>query len=74
MKANIPLSFNSIMEVDLSEIKESDLFDELEERGYEVIEEGTREAIEDIYIAKINGFDDKFLIKELIYKTIGRIL
>lgn len=39
MKANIPLSFNSIMEVDLSEIEDAILFEELEERGYEVVEE-----------------------------------
>ena len=74
MKTKINLSFNSEMEIDLSEIKDADLFEELEERGYEVIEEGTKELIEDIYIANINDLNDRVLIKELIYNTIGRIL
>lgn len=74
MKTKINLSFNSKMEIDLSEIKDKVLFEELEERGYEVIEEGTKELIEDIYIANINDLNDKKLIKDLIYNTIGRIL
>lgn len=74
MKTKINLSFNSEMEIDLSEIKDADLFEELEERGYDVVEEGTKELIEDIYIANINDLNDKKLIKDLIYNTIGRIL
>ena len=52
MKANIPLSFNSVMEVDLSEIEDAILFEELEERYYEVVDQGTIALIEEIYNAK----------------------
>lgn len=74
MKANIPLSFNSIMEVDLSEIEDAILFEELEERGYEVVEEGVVSLIEEIYNAKRleKPYDD--LLEKLIDNTIARIL
>jgi len=74
MKANIPLSFNSIMEVDLSEIEDAILFEELEERGFDVVEEGVVSLIEEIYNAKRleKPYDD--LLEKLIDNTIARIL
>ena len=74
MKANIPLSFNSIMEVDLSEIEDAILFEELEERGFDVVEEGVISLIEEIYNAKRleKPYDD--LLEKLIDNTIARIL
>ena len=74
MKANIPLSFNSVMEVDLSEIEDAILFEELEERGFDVVEEGVISLIEEIYNAKRleKPYDD--LLEKLIDNTIARIL
>ena len=74
MKANIPLSFNSIMEVDLSEIEDAILFEELEERYYEVVDQGTIALIEEIYNAKKLDKPYDHLLNKLIENTTGRIL
>jgi hypothetical protein len=74
MKANIPLSFNSIMEVDLSEIEDAILFEELEERYYEVVDQGTIALIEEIYNAKKLEKPYEHLLNKLIENTTGRIL
>ena len=74
MKANIPLSFNSIMEVDLSEIEDAILFEELEERYYEAVDQGTIALIEEIYNAKKLEKPYELLLNKLIENTTGRIL
>lgn len=74
MKAEIPLSFNSVMEVDLSEIKDAILFEELEERYYEVVDLGTIALIEEIYNAKKLEKPYEELLNKLIEDTTGRIL
>jgi hypothetical protein len=74
MKANIPLSFNSIMEVDLSEIEDAILFEELEERYYEAVDQGTIALIEEIYNAKKLEKPYDILLNKLIENTTGRIL
>lgn len=74
MKTKINLSFNSEMEIDLSEIKDADLFEELEERGYDVVEEGTKALIEAIYDAKRMEKPYDHLLEKLIDQTIARIL
>lgn len=74
MKTKINLSFNSEMEIDLSEIRDADLFEELEERGYDVIEEGTKALIEEIYNAKKLNKPYEHLLTKLIEETTGRIL
>jgi hypothetical protein len=74
MKANIPLSFNSIMEVDLSEIEDAILFEELEERYYEAVDQGTIALIEEIYNAKKLDKPYEHLLNKLIENTTGRIL
>ncbi len=74
MKANIPLSFNSVMEVDLSEIEDAILFEELEERYYEAVDQGTIALIEEIYNAKKLDKPYEHLLNKLIENTTGRIL
>ena len=74
MKANIPLSFNSIMEVDLSEIEDAILFEELEERYYEAVDQGTIALIEEIYNTKKLEKPYEYLLNKLIENTTGRIL
>jgi hypothetical protein len=74
MKANIPLSFNSIMEVDLSEIEDAILFEELEERYYEAVDQGTIALIEEIYNTKKLEKPYEDLLNKLIENTTGRIL
>jgi hypothetical protein len=73
MKANIPLSFNSIMEVDLSEIEDAVLFEELEERGFSSIEASfLNEFYESVRQKKnIQNLDE---LNTLFYNTLGRIL
>jgi len=74
MKAKINLNFNSEMEVDLSEIDDAILFEELEERGFDVVEQGVISLIEEIYNVKRleKPYDD--LLEKLIDNTIARIL
>jgi len=61
-------------EIDLSLLDESELFEELEERGFDVVEQGVVSLIEEIYNAKRleKPYDD--LLEKLIDNTIARIL
>lgn len=74
MKANIPLSFNSIMEVDLSEIEDAILFEELEERNLHAVEIDVIAIIEEIYHAKTKNQCYDVLVNKLINEALGRIL
>jgi hypothetical protein len=74
MKANIPLSFNSIMEVDLSEIEDAILFEELEERNLHVVETDVIDIIREIYNAKTKNQCYNELVNKLINEALGRIL
>jgi len=71
MKANIPLSFNSVMEVDLSEIEDAILFEELEERGYKAIE---NEFLMDFLEKARRKEPIESELATLFYNTLGRIL
>ena len=61
-------------EIDLGLLDNSDLFEELEERGYDVIEEGTKALIEEIYNAKRLEKPYEHLLEKLMEETTGRIL
>lgn len=61
-------------EIDLGLLDDSDLFEELEERGYDVIEEGTKALIEEIYNARELQKPYDHLLNKLIEETTGRIL
>jgi heme oxygenase len=61
-------------EIDLGLLDDSDLFEELEERGYDVVEEGTKALIEEIYNTKKLGKPYNHLLEKLIEETTGRIL
>lgn len=61
-------------EIDLGLLDDSDLFEELEERGYDVVEEGTKALIEEIYNAKRLEKPYDHLLNKLIEETTGRIL
>lgn len=61
-------------EIDLGLLDDSDLFEELEERGYDVVEEGTKALIEEIYNAKKLNKPYEHLLTKLIEETTGRIL
>ena len=61
-------------EIDLGLLDDSDLFEELEERGYDVIEEGTKALIEEIYNAKRLEKPYEHLLEKLMEETTGRIL
>ena len=74
MKANIPLSFNSIMEVDLSEIEDAILFEELEERNLHAVETDVLDIIQEIYNAKTKNQCYNELVNKLINEALGRIL
>jgi len=74
MKANIPLSFNSIMEVDLSEIENAILFEELEERNLHAVETDVLDIIQEIYNAKTKNQCYDVLVNKLINEALGRIL
>jgi len=67
-------TINQDIEIDLSYIDDSDLFEELEERYYEAVDQGTIALIEEIYNAKKleKPYDD--LLNKLIENTTGRIL
>jgi len=64
----------SEVEIDLGLLDDSDLFEELEERGLFVLETDVKAIIEDIYNAKANGQDTETLIAKLIDEALGRIL
>jgi hypothetical protein len=74
MKANINLSFNSIMEVDLSEIEDAILFEELEERNLHAVETDVLDIIQEIYNAKTKNQCYDGLVNKLINEALGRIL
>ena len=61
-------------EIDLGLLDDSDLFEELEERGYDVVEEGTKALIEEIYNAKRLEKPYEHLLEKLMEETTGRIL
>lgn len=61
-------------EIDLGLLDDSDLFEELEERGYDVVEEGTKALIEEIYDAKRMEKPYDHLLEKLIDQTLARIL
>lgn len=61
-------------EIDLGLLDDSDLFEELEERGYDVVEEGTKALIEEIYNAKKLNKPYEHLLAKLIEETTGRII
>lgn len=61
-------------EIDLGLLDDSDLFEELEERGYDVVELGTKALIEEIYNAKRLEKPYDHLLNKLIEETTGRIL
>lgn len=62
------------VEIDLGLLDDSDLFEELEERGLFVLETDVKAIIQDIYNAKANGQDTETLIAKLIDEALGRIL
>ncbi len=67
-------TINQDIEIDLSYIDDSDLFEELEERYYEVVDQGTIALIEEIYNAKKLDKPYEHLLIKLIENTTGRIL
>lgn len=67
-------TINQDIEIDLSYIDDSDLFEELEERYYEVVDQGTIVLIEEIYNAKKLEKPYEHLLNKLIENTTGRIL
>jgi hypothetical protein len=67
-------TINQDIEIDLSYIEDSDLFEELEERYYEVVDQGTIALIEEIYNAKKLDKPYEHLLNKLIENTTGRIL
>ncbi len=67
-------TINQDIEIDLSYIEDSDLFEELEERYYEVVDQGTIALIEEIYNAKKLEKPYEHLLNKLIENTTGRIL
>jgi len=67
-------TINQDIEIDLSYIEDSDLFEELEERYYEAVDQGTIALIEEIYNAKKLDKPYEHLLNKLIENTTGRIL
>jgi hypothetical protein len=67
-------TINQDIEIDLSYIDDSDLFEELEERYYEAVDQGTIALIEEIYNAKKLDKPYEHLLNKLIENTTGRIL
>jgi len=61
-------------EIDLGLLDDSDLFEELEERYYEAVDQGTIALIEEIYNAKKLEKPYEHLLIKLIENTTGRIL
>jgi hypothetical protein len=61
-------------EIDLGLLDDSDLFEELEERYYEAVDQGTIALIEEIYNAKKLEKPYDALLNKLIENTTGRIL
>ena len=64
----------SEVEIDLGLLDDSDLFEELEERYYEAVDQGTIALIEEIYNAKKLEKPYDALLNKLIENTTGRIL
>jgi hypothetical protein len=64
----------SEVEIDLSLLDDSDLFEELEERNLHVVETDILDIIQEIYNAKTKNQCYAELVSKLIDKTLGRIL
>jgi hypothetical protein len=64
----------SEVEIDLSLLDDSDLFEELEERSLHVVETDILEIIQEIYHAKTKNQCYNELVNKLINEALGRIL
>jgi hypothetical protein len=64
----------SEVEIDLSLLDDSDLFEELEERNLHVVETDVLDIIQEIYNAKTKNQCYNELVNKLINEALGRIL
>jgi len=64
----------SEVEIDLSLLDDSDLFEELEERNLHVVETDVLDIIQEIYNAKTKNQCYDVLVNKLINEALGRIL
>ena len=67
-------TINEDIEIDLSYIDDSDLFEELEERNLHVVETDVIDIIQEIYNAKTKNQCYDVLVNKLINEALGRIL
>lgn len=66
------------VELDISDFSDEAILEEMEERGFSVIETGERyfyeNTLEEIFQLKRNGKAYSHRVDELIYKVLGRVV
>ena len=62
------------VDIDLADVDDDELIEELEARGYQVVESKENELLTQIYFARRNGkaYDD--ILDKLIYETLGKVI
>ena len=64
------------VDVDLDDLDTEDLIEELERRGKLPVESGgdAEEILEEIWLRRRNGQDYDYLVDQLIYKVLGKVI
>jgi hypothetical protein len=65
------------VDIDLSDIDDDELVEELEDRGYRIVENGLEEEsslITEIYLLRRLGRPYDHLVDKLIYEAIGKVI
>lgn len=65
------------VDIDLDSVDDSELLDELEERGYKCVENDSwteNQLLTEIYLLRRTGRSYDHLVDKLIYETLGKVI
>ena len=62
------------VDIDLADVDDDELIDELEARGYQVVESKENELLNQIYLARRNGKPYDQVLDKLIYESLGKVI
>ena len=62
------------VDIDLTDVDDDELIEELEARGYQVVESKENELLNQIYLARRTGKPYDQVLDKLIYETLGKVI
>ena len=62
------------VEVDLADVDDDELIEEIEARGYQVVESKENELLTEIYLARRLGKPYDHIVDKLIYDSLGKVI